>query len=514
MIHKVKAMYDEGRGSSIRAITEELKISRNTVRKYLGMSAEEIAAYRERKERTKRLDVHRSYIVHRLETYPRLSAVKVLRKLREAHGELLVSSRTMRRYIEKLRKTITPKQERYYEPVLDMEPGVQCQVDGGELRGVLINGVETTVYLMVFVLSYSRLLYVAASPRPIDTAELIRMHDAAFRYFGGRVQECVYDQTKLVVIEEEFRELSLNERFARYATTAGFRIRACEGYDPESKGKVEAGVKYVKIDCLYGEYFASWADLEAHLHQWLEETANVRVHATTGEMPGAHYERDEKPAMAAYLSPPGIAELDPDEPPTRKADKTGLIAFKANKYSVPLAYQRTRVGVHEEHGQLLVCDLHTGAVVARHALACGKGEIVKNTHHYRDREQRIVTLEADIGHCIGAALGGSLCALLKASEPRIYKDQLVGVKGLLRAHEELNPALIAYLCEKPYLSATMLRDYLTAYAAHPARWDTERSARGDTGPPPRQSMPESPDAPLARYAGIGADNQEVANDLH
>jgi transposase len=112
MIHKVKAMYDEGRGSSIRAITEELKISRNTVRKYLGMSAEEIAAYRERKERTKRLDVHRSYIVHRLETYPRLSAVKVLRKLREAHGELLVSSRTMRRYIEKLRKTITPKQER------------------------------------------------------------------------------------------------------------------------------------------------------------------------------------------------------------------------------------------------------------------------------------------------------------------------------------------------------------------------------------------------------------------
>jgi hypothetical protein len=60
----------------------------------------------------------------------------------------------------------------------------------------------------------------------------------------------------------------------------------------------------------------------------------------------------------------------------------------------------------------------------------------------------------------------------------------------------------------------MLRDYLTAYAAHPARWDTERSARGDTGPPPRQSMPESPDAPLARYAGIGADNQEVANDLH
>lgn len=265
-----------------------------------------------RKSRTKRLDVHRAYIVHLLETYPRLSAVKILRKLQAAHGELSVSSRTMRRYIESLRETITPKQERYYEPVLELAPGVQCQVDGGELRGVVIDGVEATVYLMVFVLSCSRLMYVGASARPIDTAELMRMHDAAFRYFGARPQECVYDQTKLVVIEEEFRELILNERFARYATTVGFRIRACEGYDPESKGKVEAGVKYVKNDGLYGESFASWSDLQAYLQQWLEETANARVHATTGQVPREHYEREEKPAMAAYLSPPGMAELAAD----------------------------------------------------------------------------------------------------------------------------------------------------------------------------------------------------------
>jgi len=55
MIHKIKAMYDEGRGSSLRAIAEELRISRNTVRKYLAMSAEEITAYQERKGRSKRL---------------------------------------------------------------------------------------------------------------------------------------------------------------------------------------------------------------------------------------------------------------------------------------------------------------------------------------------------------------------------------------------------------------------------------------------------------------------------
>ena len=54
-------------------------------------------------------------------------------------------------------------------------------------------------------------------------------------------QECVYDQTKLVVIHEIFRELGLNQRFHQYATGAGFHIRACEGYDPESKGMIIVG---------------------------------------------------------------------------------------------------------------------------------------------------------------------------------------------------------------------------------------------------------------------------------
>ena len=118
------------------------------------------------------------------------------------------------------------------------------------MRGVLVAGRETTVYFVVFVLSYSRLIYVAVSDKPVNTESFIRMHDQAFRYFGGCPEECVYDQSKLVVLSERFREIEVNERFLAYATAAGFRIRACEGYDPESKGKVEAGVKYVKQNAL------------------------------------------------------------------------------------------------------------------------------------------------------------------------------------------------------------------------------------------------------------------------
>lgn len=493
MIHKIKAMYDGGRGSSLRAIARALGISRNTVRKYTTLPEADIAAYQDERERTKRLDGQRDYIVHLLATYPRLSAVKILRKLTAAHGELEVSSRTVRRYVHTLKETVAVKRERYYEPVLDMVPGVQCQVDGGELRGVLIGGAETTVYFMVFVLSYSRLLYVTASLRPIDTAALIRMHDAAFRFFGGFPQECVYDQTSLVVSAETFRELTLNARFHRYAATVGFRIRACEGYDPESKGKVEAGVKYVKQDAFYGETFADFPALEAYLAQWVEGTANGRTHAATGEAPRARFDREERAALGAYFSPRGIAELGPAPLEIRKADKTGLIAYRANKYSVPLAYQRSPVGVMAADGQLLICALDTGDVIARHPLGGGKGETFKNTNHYRDRAQQIAELEGAIHATLGAARGQRLCALLKATSPAIYKDQLRGAARVLATHPSLPEAILDHVCDRPCLTATGLRDYLLAYAAHP-----ERLATPVVAPPPRGA------SPLARYADISA----------
>ena len=44
-------------------------------------------------------------------------------------------------------------------------------------------------------------------------------------------------------------------------------------------------MKYVKSNGLYGETFAGWTEVVTHLQQWLEETANARTHATTGEVP-------------------------------------------------------------------------------------------------------------------------------------------------------------------------------------------------------------------------------------
>lgn len=476
MIHKIKSLYDDGNGLSKKAIARQLKISINTVRKYLTMDEAAISRYMDDTARHKQLDDYREYIVHLLETFPQLSAVKIQRKLLAKYPDLSVSSRTVRRYVRRLKQTIVSKQLRYYQPVLDHVPGEQCQVDPGELRGVMMNGVETTVHFVVFVLSYSRLMYVALSDKAINTECFIRMHDAAFRYFGGVTAECVYDQTKLVVIDEQYRELTLNARVHEYATHAGFRIQACEGYDPESKGKVEAGVKYVKGNALYGEVFDSWSALEQYLADWLDNTANVRTHASTGEVPQHYYEQCERSQMKPYLSP---ALVQPDgQGLTRKVDKTGLISYRANKYSVPMAYQRHRVRVEEVNHQLTIFDLESHQRIACHSLSSGRGEIIKNTDHYRNKQQRIEQLQQQLTALVGEAFSVTLSGQLKDSMPRHYKDQLAGVVSLFKQTPP-SPELLEKLCQRPGLTATRVRDFLHAYQASPQRISDTRDEQAE-----------------------------------
>jgi len=495
VIHKIKSLYDNGNGLTERQIAKELGLARNTVSKYLHLSETEMTQQLGDMTRTKKLDAYRAYIIQLLQTYPNLSAVKVMRKLKAKIDSLTVSDRSMRRYIQALKDEISFKQPRYYEPIVDMVPGVQCQVDGGELRGVMIGGKETTVYFMVFVLSYSRLMHVTVSAQPIDTQALIYQHDAAFRYFGGMPQECVYDQTKLVVIHEVFRELELNQRFHQYATSAGFDIRACEGYDPESKGKVESGVKYVKQNGLYGEAFKDWKSLETYMADWLDTVANQRVHGTTGQQPWTHYDHQEKVKMQSYLTPSSLQNKSvADE--TRQVDKTSLISWQSNKYSVPMAYQSAKVGVSTDAGQLLIKDLANGEQIAEHIISLEKGQIIKNTHHYRDRQQRVETLEAVLSEQLGDNVSQRLCALLKASSPKIYKDQLLGAKQVIATHTQRHGSIGIELLERiltsPRLTASQLRDRLEAYQLNPERLS---AAMGD------QIATDSSGA-LDRYAAL------------
>ena len=480
VIHKIKAMHDEGNGASIKEISRSLSISKNTVRKYLRMDEEAIQESLESPERYKVLDRYRSFLLRLLKNYPGLKTPKAYRKLKAKVPEIDVSERTLRRYLSRLKPLVAAAQQRYYEPVIDEVPGVQCQVDGGELRDVQIGGLSKTVYFLVFVLSYSRLMFVSLSLKPLDTDLFIQMHEQAFRYFGGIPEECVYDQTKLVVIKEMFREVTFNDRFYHYASQIGMEIRVCKGYDPESKGKVEAGVKYVKGDCLYGDCFIDPSDLQRHAQSWLDDVANVRVHGTTGEVPRVVYDHREQDKMKPF-----VAVDMPTEQSQRKADKTGLISFKANKYSVPMAYQRSTVLVEVKADQLLIFDALEHTEIGRHTIVLGTGHIVKNTDHYRDVSARIADYEMRINGLVGERAGRQLCQLIKQTSPNIYKDQLAGVIQIMQKLTPVDERLIARVIDRPRLTATQLKEYVEVFTKHP---DALERDEGEHRPAPPELL--------------------------
>ena len=216
--------------------------------------------------------------------------------------------------------------------------------------------------------------------------------------------------------------------------------------------------------------------------------------APLGSSRQAHYDREEKVKMQPYLTPSCLPNKSAASE-TRQVDKTSLISWQSNKYSVPMAYQSAKVGVAAHAGQLLINDLASGDLIAEHVISLEKGQIIKNTHHYRDRQQRVEALEAALEQQLGDSAGQRLCALLKATSPKIYKDQLLGAKQIIATHTLHYGGISADLLERiltaPRLTATQLRAMLEAYQLNPERLSTALADQPD---------PEHSFMALAHYA--------------
>jgi hypothetical protein len=197
--------------------------------------------------------------------------------------------------------------------------------------------------------------------------------------------------------------------------------------------------------------------------------------------------------MQSYLTPSCLENKSAAQE-TRQVDKTSLISWQSNKYSVPMAYQSAKVGVSAHAGQLLINDLASGDWIAEHIISLEKGQIIKNTHHYRDMQQRVDLLESAIEAQLGDNVSQRLCVLLKATSPKIYKDQLLGVKQVIATHTvqygEINADLLERILTATRLTASQMRNMLEAYQLNPERLS---AAMAD------QPSPDSASA-LARYA--------------
>jgi len=250
------------------------------------------------------LDPYKPIITTRLETYPELSAVRLFDECRAAGypGSLT----QLKGFVRQVRPQPEP------EPVVRFEtpPGHQAQLDFADFRFPWGKR-----YALLFVLGYSRLLWVKFYPRKTMRVVMGGLEEA-FAYCGGVSAEILFDQMKGVILDDQRAaggKLFENPEFLRFAAHWGFRIRACRPYRAQTKGKIERPVSYVRGNLVYGREFLGDADLADHCRRWLDETANVRVHGTTKELPRVRFERDERAELQPLAVRPYCSLVLPPE---------------------------------------------------------------------------------------------------------------------------------------------------------------------------------------------------------
>jgi transposase len=350
-----------------RAISRRLRCSRHTVAAALESDQ---PPGREVQRRTSLLDDYQAKIAVLLVKYPELSAVRIREEIARSPDGYTGSVSLVRRYLRKVR----PARGRVYQEV-HYEPAQAMQVDWGECGCVRIGNTTRKVSVFVAVLCYSRMIYIefTLSQRK---EEFYRGIVHALEFFGGSPRAIIFDNLKAAVLNGSGRDACLHPDFLALCGYFCLQPIACERRDPESKGIVEGGVRYVKHNALAGraEELTRFGDYLALAPQWRDHVANVRMHETTRERPVDRFQQERSLLRALPAIP-----FDTDEAVPAVVNPHARIEFDGNRYSVPPRFVRQPVTIRASRDDVRV--LHEGQLVAQHVRCYERRQLIVLPDH-------------------------------------------------------------------------------------------------------------------------------------
>ena len=288
-------------GLSLRRIAAEVGCAVNTVRRHLALEA--VPKYERKVKRPSKLSPYEAYLRERqTAAQPNWIPASVLhREIAERGYEGGLSQ--LRAFMRLLRPTLPVGLEVRFETAM----GEQLQVDWVEFRkgSVPLHGFCATM-------GFSRASYVEFVS-DMKVATLIGCHERAFAAFGGVPRKILYDNMKTVVIERDVYgdgQHRYHAGFLDFAKHSGFRIKLCQPYRAQTKGKVERFNGYLRRSFyvpLASRLSQSGLQLDVvtanvEVTRWLREVANERVHGTTQEKPAERMEKEvaHLQALAVY----------------------------------------------------------------------------------------------------------------------------------------------------------------------------------------------------------------------
>jgi len=352
-------------GYSKNAIASALKIDWKTVDKYIKNKGSIPKGIR--KKRQSKLDKYTNYIQARLDSYPRLSAIRLYEEIRQKgyDGKLTI----LRGYVHQIKDQKRRVAVVRYETI----PGEQSQIDFGYFGTIPHHGIERKLYAFVAIMGYSRMRFVRFV-LSMDTITLLRCLKKAFGYFGGIPRECLFDRPKTVVLEGGWNDVVYNPRLLDFANFYGFRPRVCKPYRPQTKGKVEKSVDFVRNNFFYGKEFDDLDELNFHAGLWCDKI-NARVHSETNDIPLERLKKEN-------LSPLPSQEYEVNYIESRIVSRDCRIRLWGNKYSVSheSAGRPVTVKITEQEDVKIYDKTRLAGV---HSLCFEKGKSIVDRDHQK-----------------------------------------------------------------------------------------------------------------------------------
>ena len=169
--------------------------------------------------------------------------------------------------------------------------------------------------------------------------------------------------------------MTFNSRFLDFAHHYGFTPKVCQPYRPQTKGKVENAIKYVKRNFLSIQDTPHFSVLNQRKRQWLEKINN-KVHTTTKEIP---YKRLEQEKLNDIWCLP---DYDLYYFETRKVFNDSTFSFYWQRFSVPPVYIGKQVTVKYRPNNSRLSVYYNDQLITEHRSDSGSQYVIKRSHRH------------------------------------------------------------------------------------------------------------------------------------
>ena len=358
--------------------------------------------------------------------------------------------------------------------VLESAPGEEAQVDFGQGAPTrAANGRYRRPHLFVMTLKYSGKSFRKVVWKA-DQENWARLHEEAFRSFGGSVAYVVLDNLRQGVLRPDLYAPEINPLYAAVLAHYGAIADPARLRDPDRKGTVENAIQHTQSTALKGRKFESIEAQNAHLADWEERWAAPRIHGRKKRQVLAMF-AEERPHLKA-LPLEGFRYFSQE---VRTVDEAGLVQVGCSYYAALPAALHTEVTVRIYAREIEILDPQ-GQVLRRHDKAAQKGKFVMlESDRIFNPSRETVRLIAKLSR-VGPATEKLACAIF-ARRGRPGQRAIYGLSHLTRKHAradiEAAATAVLALAEPSYQALKrLLERRVAAQPAPPAPLLTQSGA--------------------------------------